>query len=228
MGAGASTVGGGGTIEEQTEAMMPAYILRDQTVSNDDLQKAKEAWQLIVDDKSPKYLELKENGLLESTSCLSWFYDSFYRISDSIDTESKEIYRDNLKVQIKALVGMVTMSLNLFKDVTKMEKTLGSVAKGHNKKGVVSYQYPLVGEILLKTFAECLGEAWDEQTSLAWTKIVSITMLCIVPLALKVEKEMNTNQSPKKSTIRSSITSTARLSVKEKVETSGDKSEMYA
>lgn len=48
------------------------------------------------------------------------------------------------------------MSLNLFKsdDPAKITQTLEKVAKGHVVHiGVRAYQFPIVGEVLLQTFA---------------------------------------------------------------------------
>jgi hemoglobin-like flavoprotein len=81
-----------------------------------------------------------------------------------------------MQVQIRALMGMIGAVLKMFhtNDLPKITLTLQSIARSHFDKGVNAFQYPLVGNVLLATFARCLGEAWDESCQLAWVKIMSV------------------------------------------------------
>ena len=93
-------------------------------------------------------------------SALSWFFDQFYVISGELDSGSVQLYGTNMKVQAKALTGMINMLLSMYKDKSDedRQKGFGSLAKGHGtNRGVRSYQYAAVGGIFMKTLQRCLG-----------------------------------------------------------------------
>jgi hemoglobin-like flavoprotein len=198
MGGGASTAATTQSIEEQAEALFPAYFIRDAVISPEDIEHAKRAWNSIVDDEVIKYTELRDsNQLSDTTSCLAWFYDVFYIISEERDHNSMAMYGNGMKAQVKALVGMISMTLNLFKtnDMPKIITSLEKVAKGHvGHIGVRAYQFPIVGQVLLQTFERVLGPQFDEPTRLAWTKLISAVMAIMIPAVLREEALLTPEQ----------------------------------
>ena len=65
------------TLKEVVAVMMPVYYTEDG-VSTEDFALAQANWEMILDDTSPVYLELKKNGT-EMSSCIMFFYDTFYK-----------------------------------------------------------------------------------------------------------------------------------------------------
>ena len=63
--------------------MMPVYFVEDP-VQATDIELAKGAWNLIVEEKNPNFDKFKASQLTSggesesSTSCMMWFYDTFY------------------------------------------------------------------------------------------------------------------------------------------------------
>eukprot|EP01035_Chromulina_nebulosa_P017017 gene17017-22523_t len=202
MGAAASTNSHSpvGTIQQQSEELLKLFIYYkpNSVVDNEDLEIAKETWKIVIEDRSLQYIKLKSSEPpLEASSCLSWFYDVFYEFSGQMDTGSQQLYKDNLKIQIRALIAMISSTLSMFTglDLTKVNTSLTKLATGHYKRGVRSYQYAIVGVILLKTFEFCLGDSWNEKCHLAWAKMFSVMLEILLPAALKVEeKEDNESQ----------------------------------
>lgn len=96
--------------------------------------------------------------------------------------------QNNLKVQIRALVGMISSSLNMFKKPETVDRTLEKIAHGHFKKGVKAHQYPIAGKSLFLTFQYCLGPAWDADTERAWHRIFSHILNVLVKIAVIDEK----------------------------------------
>lgn len=200
MGAGASSLPTAASIEEQTLDILKIFTLYrpDATVTQEDYDIAFQSWEFITNDKSPEYLRKKQaNPPLEAASCLSWFYDCFYEFSSEMDPEPQQLYKDNLRVQVRALVAMIQSSLSMFKglDLSKVDAGMKKLAVGHNKRGVRSYQYSLVGAILIKTFMYCLGHEWEEKVSKAWANMFSVMLKVLIPAALKVEAEENLKSS---------------------------------
>lgn len=174
----------------------PSFLIKDAVVEKVDMKTAKSAWNAIIEDESPKYIELRDSGQCTATSCLTWFYDTFYHLSEQRDKDSMLLYGNGLKAQIKALVGMINMSLNLFQsDLPKITQTLQKVAKGHVVHiGVRAYQFPIVAEILLDCFKICLGDAWDEAAELAWQKVLSALLVIMLPAIIREESLLTEEQ----------------------------------
>ena len=179
-----------GTVEERTIHLFPSYMILDAVVTELDLEKARESWRMIVDDESPEYIRLKGTEGFHKTSCLTWFFDQFYVVSDLLDESSSSLYGHNIKVQIRALTGMINSSLSMFKDhdLDKVSKMLNEIAKGHATKGVKAFQYPIVGEIFMTTMEHCLGASYDNSVQLAWTKIFSVILTIVLPAAIREER----------------------------------------
>jgi hypothetical protein len=99
MGAGASSVNNEGTVDEVIQRILKSstyYIDDDSPITEQEIEAARAGWQMIIEDRSPAYLEVRDNEGFEATSCLSWFYDSFFRISHDNDQVSKELYQVTL------------------------------------------------------------------------------------------------------------------------------------
>ena len=190
------------SIEEEADELYPYFILKGCVVEPADTRRAKAAWTKVTEDESPEFLRQREAGLDPHfpSSCLNWFYDSFYHISREMDPSSQAIYGPGLKAQVKALVGMITMTLNIYSgseiDMEKATTSFQGLAKAHcHHVGVRAFQYPKVAEILLLTFARCLGpDGWDEDTKTSWMKLLSATLVIIVPAALREEATLTPEQ----------------------------------
>lgn len=94
MGAGASSTSAG-SIEEATAELLDncKYYVDDKaTISHEEVALAKESWRLIIDNESPEYIRMKLDPSFEPTSCLSWFYDSFFILSSEQDGSSAALY----------------------------------------------------------------------------------------------------------------------------------------
>ena len=195
MGAGASLQDnfGGVTIEERTVQLYPAYMIQGAVVDESDLEHANISWKMIIDDESPEYLRLKGTDGFDKASCLTWFFDQFYIINSVLDEASASLYEDSLRIQIRALTGMINASLNMFKgqDLEKVNKILNSIARGHATKGVRAFQYPTVGEIFMLTMKHCLGTSYTDEIDLAWTKIFSVMLTIVIPAALREERALD-------------------------------------
>jgi hemoglobin-like flavoprotein len=50
-------------------------------------------------------------------------------------------------------------------------------------------QYGVVGEVLLASLGDVLGEFWTDKCVLAWVKIYSVMLSVIIPTAIEEEKK---------------------------------------
>jgi hemoglobin-like flavoprotein len=81
-------------------------------------------------------------------------------------------------------------SIKLLTDLPVLVPKLQTLAKIHSEKGVMSYQYGIVGEVLLWTLNKCLGAGYFEEVKVSWVKVYSIILSVMVPEALKVEADI--------------------------------------
>ena len=195
MGAAASTNNGIEvelTSEQQIQRMLNTFENYDAkaTITKEELAIAESGWTCVINDLSPEYIrkrEDKEPNLPHS--CLSWFYDTFFLLAMEYDENIKESYNNNMKVQIRAMISMISSSLSILRgnDVIRTHSIL-KVAKIHYQRGIRSHQYPIVANVCVKTFVLCMGKYWKDKLESAWTKIFSIILTKLVPSAFRFEK----------------------------------------
>ena len=168
--------------------------MKDAVITPEDAARAKKSWAHIIDDTGDKYLHCKSDPSFESSSCLQWFYDTFYKRLFDVHPASRALFRNNMQVQGKALVHMISGALSLLDKLSTLVEALQGLAKTHSAKGVIAVQYGLVGEVLLWTFSQCLGDQFDAATSLSWVKIYSVILKVIVPVAVGEENSIREAQ----------------------------------
>lgn len=61
----------------------------------------------------------------------------------------------------------------------------------HNKRGVRSFQYSIVGVILIKTFVFCIGSEFEEMITQTWSRLFSVVLKFLIPLAIKVRSNIS-------------------------------------
>ena len=203
MGAGASTFNSeslGSTLEEKMKALLPDYYVEGTVITPKDVELAKRSWEMIVEDSSPEFnrLQSRPEGF-EYKTCKLWFYDQFTVLSAESGRVPSRLYNATPKIKERAISGMINVLLSIYIDKTAEERhhCLRELAIVHaNQRGVRCYQYPLVGEMYMKTLQSCLGSGYTEDVENAWQRIFSVTLEVLLPFAL--EAEDNLAQSTRK------------------------------
>ena len=169
--------------EEELVVVFPSYYIAEVDLALEDCVRARESWLLIVEDSSPEFQAKK--ATLQASSCVSWFYDSFYDRLFQVAASTRPLFKNDMAVQGKALVKMITAALGLLNETTQLVEALQGLAKGHADKGVVSSQYGVVGETLLWTLAKVLGAAFTDDVKTSWLKIYCVMLSVILPVAIE-------------------------------------------
>jgi hypothetical protein len=115
--------------------MLPLYF----TVSNvdsDELLMASESWRTILQDESPDYISKKTSPDFHYSSCVVYFYDSFYTRLFDIHPMAKMLFKNGMKSQGNFLVKMISLALSELEDKSRFDKTLVKLAEIHNQRGV--------------------------------------------------------------------------------------------
>lgn len=152
----------GGTSSTLIYSVYPVYYVPGTTdsVNEEDIEAAKTAWTLICDNSSASWkrkLAAQQEGQQaegdESMSHLTFFFETFYARLFDVHPGSRVLFKNSIRAQGKALVGMISAAVSLLRNPEKLVPALEGLAVGHAKKGVLANQYGIVGEVLLYTFA---------------------------------------------------------------------------
>uniref|UniRef100_A0A7S0SYC4 Globin domain-containing protein n=1 Tax=Chromulina nebulosa TaxID=96789 RepID=A0A7S0SYC4_9STRA len=169
--------------------MLPVYYTSDP-VTKLDITNARASWSMIIDDTSPEYLRLKDTPDFNYSSCVMFYYDTFYARFFDVHPMSRAMFKSGLKTQGKFLVKMITLCLGEIDDAdsSKFVNTLVNLTESHNARGVKSIEYGIVGEVLFFTLKHCLGVSiYTKDIHEAWVRIFSRMLTVIVPVAVSFE-----------------------------------------
>ncbi|MCB1514784.1 MAG: hemin receptor [Hyphomicrobiaceae bacterium] len=92
----------------------------------------------------------------------------FYGRLFNIAPEVKRLFHGDLEEQAGKLMHMLGIVVANLKDLDTLLPTAQTLAKRHVDYGVEPQHYALVGEALLWTLGDALGESFNEQTQTAW------------------------------------------------------------
>jgi hypothetical protein len=149
--------------EEVVKLMFPVYYTPLNVTENEN-EIAAQLWTLILEDKSPIYMSRKENDPnFHHASCVSFFYDAFYRRLFDIHPLCRPMFKSGIKGQGKFLVNMISFALSQFSNPNDYKRVLHSLAEGHAKKGVRAVECKNMTIVVV--FSLFLFIRWDRRGS---------------------------------------------------------------
>ncbi len=170
-------------------------------------------------------IELVETSFEKIKPRAGEFASSFYQNLFETYPETKRLFSktDMVKQEKKLLNTLVLLVESLRKPeaLVPVLKDLGARHKGY---GTLTEYYPLVGEILLKTFAEYLQEDWTPEVAQAWVDTyTTISQLMLegagVDISqLSIQADIEKPQSPLQVSVYSAKETTPQLSTDAKIE----------
>ena len=185
--------------------VFPVYYVAGVTdaVSEQDIVLATESWKMLQDNTAPSWLRRKEVVDDEGAeqSHLVWLMDSFYARLFDTSPSSKALFKNSMKAQGRALIGMLNTAVSVLRSPEKLVPALEDLARRHAKYGVVAQQYGIVGEVLIWSLGYVLEESFTDQVKTAWLKIYCLMLKFIIPAALAEEQRLKTNPSEEESEI---------------------------
>ena len=106
--------------------------------------------------------------------------DLFYEKLFELDPEVRVLFDDDMAKQKKALMAMIGSAVASLHQIESIVPPVQQLGVRHVGYGVVEGHYATVGEALLWTLEQGLGDAWTPQVKAAWVEtytILSTTML---------------------------------------------------
>jgi hemoglobin-like flavoprotein len=158
-------------------------------VSDRELSLAKASWNLIIEDKSPAYVQQKaSNPNFDHASCISWFYSVFYDRLFDVHPMCRPLFTTGIVSQGKFLVKMVSMTLSCITKKEKFTKTMEDLAMRHCERGIRGVEYGIVGDVLFYCIKKSCGDTFTLEQENAWKLIYSSMLQIIVPLCVEYER----------------------------------------
>lgn len=95
----------------------------------------------------------------------------FYGKLFELDPELRSLFTSNIKEQGKKLMTMITVAVRGLSDLEKIVDDVKALGVRHVQYGVKDAHYDTVGEALLWTLDQGLGEDFTPELKESWTKV---------------------------------------------------------
>ena len=93
--------------------IMPIYYTTE-IINHEDILIASFSWQTVLNNLSPQFLVAKVDSSFAYSSCVVYFYDSFFTRLFDIHPQSKVLFNSGMKQQGKFLTKLINLSISEF------------------------------------------------------------------------------------------------------------------
>jgi hemoglobin-like flavoprotein len=98
------------------------------------------------------------------------FYNRLFEVAPGL----KHMFKGDPKHQARKLMNMVTLIVAKLQKLDEIMFEIKALAQRHGNYGAKPEHYAVVGECLLWTLEQGLGDKWTKETKEAWTKVYTI------------------------------------------------------
>lgn len=88
---------------------------------------------------------------------------------------ARALFPDDMANQVAVFSNTIDALVSNIADIAKLGPFLSDLGRKHVKYGVKNYQYEVVGNVLINTFAAILGERFTPATRQAWEAVYGET-----------------------------------------------------
>jgi hemoglobin-like flavoprotein len=128
------------------------------------------------------------SGGPQLNSPIVFLYDTFYNRLFEVAPSVRPLFKNDLRVQGRALVKMIATAVTLLEKVDTLVPALQQLTVRHGAYGAKTAHYSVVGEVLLYTLEKCLGpEEWTDKVATAWLTVYSVMMSVMIPIAMDID-----------------------------------------
>ncbi len=120
-------------------------------------------------------INLLENSFSRVKPDAMKFSVRFYEKLFDYHPELKPLFaKVDLAAQEKKLIVSLAVIVENLRNPEELTMALKSLGAYHQQLGTMKEHYPFVGQALVETFAEYLGDKWDRNTHQAWVDAYSL------------------------------------------------------
>lgn len=111
------------------------------------------------------------------------FYDRLFVLDPSL----RPLFRSDMKTQGQKLMSTLALAVHGLRQPEKIIPAVQHLGRRHVGYGVRPEHYATVGEALLWTLAQGLGEAFTPEAEAAWTAVYTLVATVMQEAAAEVE-----------------------------------------
>jgi hemoglobin-like flavoprotein len=119
------------------------------------IQLVKESWSYVI-------VKSNEAGQL--------FYSRLFEVAPAV----RPMFKGDVKEQSRKLMSMVTLVVSKLDKLDQVINEVKALGARHNKYGTKSEHYAVVGECLIWTLSQGLGDRWNKETEEAWLQAYTV------------------------------------------------------
>ena len=126
-------------------------------------------------------IELLETSFQAIAPCGEAFVTAFYERLFTHFPQTRAFFAStDMKEQRKKLLGALALVIHNLRKPEVLASALKGLGQRHVAYGVLPEHYPIVGAVLLETFADLLGERWTPAYHDAWAGAYEV--ICAIML----------------------------------------------
>ncbi len=170
-------------VEAETAAREEAAVQADAAATTqaeaaaqaDGLAKAKAALQAAEDGPvSRQDIDLVQQSFAKVAPIAEAAAEMFYNRLFELDPTVRQLFKGDMKAQGKRLMDMIAAAVAGLDDLESLVPVVQELGVRHKGYGVVPAHYDTVGEALLWTLGQGLGEDFTPDVSTAWTNVYTV------------------------------------------------------
>ncbi|MEM7541416.1 MAG: globin family protein [Pseudomonadota bacterium] len=136
---------------------------------------------------TPEQIELVQSSWQKVKPISEQAAELFYSRLFILDPDARSLFTGDMAAQGKKLMTMITTAVNGLRNLEAIVPAVQELGRRHVGYGVTNAHYDTVGEALLWTLEQGLGDAFDEPTKAAWTETYTILATTMKAAAAEAE-----------------------------------------
>jgi hemoglobin-like flavoprotein len=134
---------------------------------------------------TPKQIELVQATWAQLAPVADAASKLFYHRLFTLDPGLKALFRGDMDAQGRKLMAMISFAVKGLNRVEALLPGLQALGQRHVGYGVRDEHYATVGEALLGTLREGLGEAFTAEVEQAWVSAYALLAAAVKPASIK-------------------------------------------
>jgi len=108
--------------------------------------------------------------IVNSDAAGELFYNRLFEVAPAV----RPMFKGDTKEQARKLMSMVTLIVTKLQKLDEIITDIKMLAQRHSKYGTQPAHYKVVGECLIWTLQQGLGDKWNKETEEAWVAVYGI------------------------------------------------------
>ena len=134
---------------------------------------------------TPHQIKLVQDTFVSVAAISDAAAELFYGKLFELDPSLKPLFKGDMKEQGKKLMKMIGIAVGKLKDLENLVPALEDLAKRHVDYQVKPEHYATVGDALLWTLGQGLGEAFTDEVKEAWATTYTLMSSTMIAAAYK-------------------------------------------